>query len=134
MFTDLDAKAALLEIERLKGKERAQLIERIFRDETAHFKSKQYQLTGSSGMEKGNWTNLDESKLTYITMNDNHPDQVKVKARIFIKWNSVLDAMLYLSDYIDRHDGNFARWNSTDPAKQLAYKKIVDSITNHYIV
>lgn len=133
MFTQLDAKNALLKVLEIKGKDRAQLLERMLRLETAHFASQQYKLTGSAGMEKGMWSNLDESKLSYIQMNDNHL-QGAAKLRTFIKWNSVLDFCFYLSDYIDRWKGNYGRWNTTDVVKQQRYMNEIKKIKNRWIV
>jgi hypothetical protein len=132
MFTEKEAKDAIIKIAELQGIEKARLIEKMLRLETAHFKSKQYQITGSAGMEKGKWANLDESKLTYIQMNDNHLTGA-AKLRTFIKWNNVLDFCLYLSDYIDRHEGNFARWNSVLQSKQKVYRKRVDEIKARFV-
>lgn len=133
MFTIQDAEKALRELAELKGKERAQLIERILRWETNHFKSKQYKLTGSAGMEDGKWVGLKQGSYTTIQMLDNHPHKVTNPMRTFIKWNNVLDFCLYLSDYIDRHKGNFGRWNSTNEAKQQVYVKCVNSVRNRII-
>lgn len=133
MFTFKEAEIALKEIERLKGKDRAKLIEKILRLETNHFRSKQYALSGSAGMEMGAWSNLDESKFTTFQMRDNHLTGAK-QMRTFIKWNSVLDFCLYLSDYIDRHKGNYARWNTTDPDRQAKYMMKVQSIRNRFIL
>lgn len=127
-----DAKVAILKIQELKGTERARLIEKILRLETGHFKSKQYQLCRSAGMEKGKWQNLDESKLEYIQMNDNHLTGAE-KLRTFIKWNSVYDFCIYLSDYIDRHKGNYARWNSTNIDRQLAYVEKIKKIKARFV-
>lgn len=133
MFTFKEAEIALKEIERLKGKDRAKLIEKILRLETNHFRSKQYAMSGSAGMEMGAWANLDESKFTTFQMRDNHLTGAK-QMRTFIKWNSVLDFCLYLSDYIDRHKGNYARWNTTDPDRQAKYMMKVQSIRNRFIL
>jgi len=132
MFTINDATEALLKLAQVKGKERAQLIERILRWETNHFKSKQYKLTGSAGMEDGKWQNLPE-KYSTIQMLDNHPHLVSNPMRTFIKWNSVYDFCIYLSDYIDRHNGNYGRWNSTNVEKQKVYEKCVSSVKNRIV-
>jgi len=132
MFTKLDGETALLEIQKLKGTERAKLLERMMRLETNHFKSKQYTISGSAGMEMGAWQGIDETKFTTFLMKDNHLTGAK-QMRTFIKWNSVLDFLLYLSDYIDRHKGNYARWNSMMPERQQAYKLKLDSIINRTI-
>ena len=127
MFTRIDAETALKEIQILKGTERAKLIEKIIRLETNHFSSKQYALSGSAGMEQGAWHGIDESKFSTFQMKDNHLTGAK-QMRTFIKWNSVLDFCIYLSDYIDRHKGNYARWNSMMPERQEAYRLKVNSI------
>lgn len=133
MFTLKDAEIALIDLVAIKGKERAMLIERILRWETNHFKSKQYKLTGSAGMEDGKWSGLKPDSYSTIQMLDNHPEKVTNPMRTFIKWNSVYDFCIYLSDYIDRHNGNFARWNSTNLAKQKIYEKCVNSVKNRII-
>lgn len=132
IFTPIDAKRALEQIAVLKGKERAQLIERIWRWETNHFKSLQFKLTGSAGMEAGKWKDL-PSGLSIITMNDNHPEKVKEVQRKFIVWNDCFAFCMYLSNYIDRNDGNFARWNSTSETKQQIYAKCIASVKNRFI-
>ena len=127
MFTSKDAEISLLEIKKLKGIEKAQLIEKILRLETNHFRSKQYAISGSAGMEMGAWKGIDESKFSTFQMKDNHLTGEK-QMRTFIKWNSVLDFCLYLSDYIDRYNGNYARWNSMNLERQESYRVKVNSI------
>ena len=127
MFTSKDAELSLLELKKLKGTEKAQLIEKILRLETNHFRSKQYAISGSAGMEMGAWKGIDESKFSTFQMKDNHLTGEK-QMRTFIKWNSVLDFCLYLSDYIDRYNGNYARWNTMNLERQEAYRVKVNSI------
>jgi hypothetical protein len=134
MFTETHAKNALTQLQTTKGRERARLIEQMLRWETNHFKSKQYQLTGSAGMEQGKWANLDEENMKTIKMNDNHPAQVRVVERTFLVWNSVYDFCIYLSDYIDRHKGNYARWNSTDLNQQARYMSAINSVRPKFII
>lgn len=128
MFSETDAKEALIKLMSIKGKERAQLIEKIFRWETAHFRSKQFQYCGSPGMEDGDWKDLDESTMKKIVMKDNHPEKVKIDDRVFLVWNNILDFCLYLSDYIDRYNGNYARWNSRNLDQQERYRKCIKSV------
>lgn len=129
-FTPEDAENALLTIAGKYGKERAQVIERMLRHETAHFKSGQYKRGGSAGMEAGKWFNLPESSYTTFEMRDN----LTGKIATFIKWNSVLAFLEYLNEYIDRYNGNWARWNSTNEAKQTEYRKRVNAVKNRTIV
>ncbi|MES2616923.1 MAG: hypothetical protein V4613_03605 [Bacteroidota bacterium] len=132
-FASQHAIDALRQIEVTKGKDRAKLLEKMLRLETAHFTSGQYKHTGSAGMEDGKWPNLPQGSYSTIKMNDNHLTGA-AKLRTFIKWNSVYSFLLYLSDYIDRHSGNFARWNSTNETKQASYRKEVNSIKNKTII
>ena len=135
MFTEKDAKDALIKLASIKGVQKAITIEQMMRCETAHFTSWQYKNTGTGGMEAGKWPNLAPSKINgTITMPDNHPDKVKVKNRIFIVWKSVEDFVFYLSDYIDRHekDGGFARWNSTDLNQQAKYMSAVKGVKSRF--
>jgi hypothetical protein len=127
MYTSKDAEISLLELKKLKGTEKAQLIEKILRLETNHFRSKQYAISGSAGMEMGAWQGIDETKFSTFQMKDNHLTGEK-QMRTFIKWNSVLDFCLYLSDYIDRYKGNYARWNSMNTERQEAYRIKINSI------
>jgi len=63
---------------------------------------------------------------------DNHLKGEK-QMRTFIKWNNVYDFCVYLSDYIDRHKGNYARWNAISKERQVAYQIKVDKIKNRFI-
>jgi hypothetical protein len=129
-FTPQDAENALLVMAGKYGKERAQLLEKIMRWETGHFKSGQYKKGGSAGMEDGKWFNLPKASYTTYKMYDNIDKGLKT----FIKWNSVLSFLEYLNDYINRYDGNFARWNTTNQQKQVEYKAKVLSVKNRTIV
>lgn len=128
-FTPQDAENALKIMAQKYGKERAQLLEKIMRWETAHFKSGQYRKGGSAGMEAGKWYNLPEGLPTY-QMRDNLTGLIAT----FIKWGSVLQFLEYLNGYINRYDGNFARWNTLNPEKQAEYRKKVLSVKNRTIV
>jgi hypothetical protein len=129
-FTPQDATDALLKIRETVGKERAQLLERILRWETNHFKSKQYQQGGSAGMEDGKWFNLPANTYTTFPMRDNLTKEM----RNFIKWNSVFDFLKYLNAYIDRYNGNYARWNTLNEEGQIKYRRDVNSVRNRTIV
>jgi len=135
MFTEKNAQDALLNFAK-KDKIRAQLLERMMRLETAHFKSKQYLLTGSAGMEDGKW-NLKKylpNGYTTVTMNDNHPAERGQTIVHFIVWDKVENFLNFLNDYINRNNGNFARWNSLNLERQEKYRLTVNSIKNRFIV
>ena len=137
MFTPTNAQNALIAFAK-KNKDRAQLLERIMRLETAHFKSKQYQLTGSAGMESGAWGDKVKPYFPHgyqtIHMNDNHPEQRGKLDCEFIVWDSLDNFIRFLSDYIDRHNGNYAAWNSLNPTAEANYRKEVAGVINRFIV
>ena len=128
IFTETDATSALLKISKVVSKDRAKLLERILRHETGHFTSGQYRQTGSAGMEDGKWSNLPPHKT--LPFKDNHDGHIGN----FIVWYSVYDFLVYLNNYIDKYGGNFARWNTTNPANQKFYASKVNAVKNRTIV
>ena len=119
-YHEQELKEALQIVKKGYGIEMAKKIEQMARLETAHFTSKQWELSKSFGMEDGAWKDLPKGSYTTFKMNDNHLTGDK-RERTFIKWNNVLDFVLYLCRYIERYDGNYGRWNSTNVAKQAKY-------------
>lgn len=132
MFTEKDAKDAIIKLSKVKGNDRAALIERMFRLETGgkggHFTSGQYRQTGSAGMERGKWPGI-SSNVSYVKMRDNHDGRLVD----FIVWENVYDFCIYLSNYIDRHNGDWARWNSRNAQRKNEYKRKVKSVKNRWI-
>lgn len=128
MFSQFDAIEALKKLEVTHPKN-AKIIEKIFRLETAHFKSEQFRHTGSAGMEVGKWFGLPKNLGVYTTK-ENGTGLYKS----FIIWQSPYDFLVYLSDYIDRHNGNYARWYSTNTIKQLYYRTILKGIKNRIVL
>ena len=131
MFTEQDARTAILKLKDAKGAERARLVEQMMRLETNHFRSEQYRNTGSAGMEAGAWGKYLPKSATNGTYTAT--DNQTLKPRSFIVWRSVSDFAQFLSDYIDRHNGNFAQWNTTNPTGQAEYRARVLSITPRFL-
>lgn len=123
-----DAKNAILSVAKSYGVPMAQTIEKMMRLETAHFTSGQYRKTGSAGMEEGKWSNLPYA-MDSIAMDDIH----KPGLERFIVWPSVTDFAVYLAEYIKRHNGNWARWNSLNPLAQTEYTNRVNSIIPRFV-
>ncbi len=128
MFTEEDAKKAILKVKEKFGLSMAQLVEKMMRLETAHFTSRQYVKTGSAGMEEGQWKNL-PYPMDSIPMDDT----LKPGLERFIVWRGVDDFAIYLANYINRYDGNYARWNSKDPIAQAEYRNRVNSIRSKFV-
>lgn len=128
MFTQIDAKNALQKLQKTH-KHNAKIIEKICRLETGHFTSEQYKKTGSAGMEVGKWLNLPQNMGVYTTK-ENETSLYKS----FLIWQNPYEFMVYLSDYIDRNNGNYARWYSTNAIKQLYYKAKLKGIKNRFVL
>ena len=124
-YTIDDAKNAILNVQKIYGTEMAKIVEKMYRLETAHFKSSQFVLTGTAGMEQGKWSNV--PKLDTIPLKD-----PILGMRDYLIWNPK-DFAVYLAEYIKRFDGNFARWNSTNTTRQSEYRKRVNSINNKFV-
>lgn len=124
-FTEEDAKKAILELAKTNPTN-AKIIERMYRLETAHFTSGQYKRTGTAGMHDGQWQGLDTSKLEKITMSDagKPTNFLVIPPNVFVP---------YLNSYIERYNGNYAKWNSTNETKQTAYRTKVNQIKNRFI-
>jgi hypothetical protein len=148
-FDVKDAERALRLIHDKYGKEMAENIERMYRDETAHFTSKQYIHTGTGGMEEGKWDmSLFNEYPEYAPVGTwsafenkgasglGGNEQVTDRRKVFLVLPSVEAAMVYKAEYIKRHGGNFARWHSTNKAKQDFYRsallKIRTPIVNSF--
>jgi hypothetical protein len=127
IYTEAAAKDAILKLAKTNPTN-AKIIERIYRWETAHFTSKQFKLTGSAGMEIGKWEGL-PANVKSVPLIENGTG----KTKNFIVWRSCYDFVLYLSAYIDRYNGNWARWYSTDPTNQTIYRNKVNSVKNRFI-
>lgn len=147
-FSVDDAKNGLKTVYEVYGREMAETVESMYRIETNHFKSKQYILSGTPGMEKHGaepyygWgsdffeTHPQYSPVGVVGMNEGAglstiggTAQLKNREKIFVKLPSVEAGMMYLASYINKYDGNYARWYSTDTKQQAIYRKQVSSVT-----
>jgi hypothetical protein len=146
-FKISDAENALLRIKQDHGLEMAEIVERLYRWETNHFKSGQFKATGSPGMEahgsapyygwnssfwvqnptmlpSGTWDAFENSGMSAEGGNA----QVVDKKKQFLIFESVYHAMSYLVSYINRHNGNYARWYSTNRGNQTIYINALNSV------
>jgi len=151
-FTEDDGKIALKLIYDKYGKEMAIIIERMYRDETANFKSKQYACCGTGGMEvfgespyygwdsvffdtypeympMGIWSAYENIGLS------GHGGNVQVtnKKKQFVILPSVIGGMEYKVFYIKKHENNYARWNSTNSNTQKNYRSYLEKITPKFV-
>ncbi|MFC5474140.1 LysM peptidoglycan-binding domain-containing protein [Paraherbaspirillum soli] len=142
-FNENDAREALRYIYDKYGKDTAEVVERMYRVETAHFKSKQYQKCGTPGMEShgappyygwsgsyfneapiGLWAAFEGAGLSGAGGNA----QITDKKKQFVMVSSVKVGMEYIAKYMAAYNGNYARWFSTDESKQELYKKTLNDV------
>ncbi|ECG9617456.1 hypothetical protein H0L60_004342, partial [Salmonella enterica] len=142
LFTVQDGKDALRKIYDKYGKDMSVIVERMFRIETTHFTSGQYQHCGAPGMEvhgappaygwssdffsqhpeyqpTGIWSKKEGRGLSGQGGNA----QVTDKPKQFVVFDSVESSMEYIVYYINKHGGNYARWYSTQDSAQKLYRE-----------
>jgi hypothetical protein len=153
---DQDIISAIQAIAALYGRERAMWIERLFREETAHFKSGNFLNTFSPGMEVGRdhnntpimilpygwgrlspyWTQNPEYAPSG-TMNEVENTSAMAKSkgeRIFIKFPDIMASMMSVAFLISLRGGNIGAWNTTDPAGQLRYQNLLSQIVPRFTI
>lgn len=155
-FNEEDARAALVKVAQVYGKPAAAQIEKVARLETSHFKSKQYQTTGTGGMEAHGAAPYFGWYSPFFVANPSYTpvgttDMLENKgasaiggnpqsstAKVFVIMPSVEAWMMFLADYAQRHatDGGILRWYSTNAANQQVYanslKGISTPLTNQF--
>lgn len=146
-YTLDDAKSALKSIYNKYGKDMATIIERMYRDETAHFTSGQYRRCGTGGMEAfgqapyygwdnnffsqfpeytpiGTWSAYENKGMSGQGGNV----QITNRKKVFVVLPSVLAGMEYKAMYINKYNGNWARWHSTNSDVQAVYREHIEKI------
>ncbi len=131
------------------GKQLVTIVEKMYRLETSHFKSKQYQHCGTGGMEVfgeapyygwdqnlfteqpvGTWSAFEGKGLSGAGGNA----QVTDRKKEFVKLPSVISGMEYKAKYIIKHNGNYARWfNASDTTAQTSYRDSLKNIRARFI-
>lgn len=131
------------------GKDLMRIVEKMYRLETAHFKSKQYQNCGTGGMEAfgaapyygwdsnlfteqpvGTWSSFEGKGLSGSGGNA----QVTTKQKEFVKLPSVVAGMEYKIKYIIKYNGNYPRWfNKSDATAQKTYINSLKNIKAKFV-
>lgn len=132
----VDEKESIRKIRDEYGIETATNVEKMFRLETNHFKSKGYKLTNGAGMEAVRptfpfgWSQKYFQGVNYsndlVHMTDSGGRDVH-----FIKFDTPYDGMKVLANWLQSH--RVGNWYSTDPNKQKEYEKKVNAIRSQYI-
>ncbi|MFV0304329.1 MAG: M23 family metallopeptidase, partial [Moheibacter sp.] len=131
------------------GKDLLTIVEKMYRLETSHFKSKQYQNCGTGGMEVfgtapyygwdgslfteqpvGIWSAFEGAGLSGSGGNT----QVTDRQKEFVKLSSVVAGMEYKIKYIIKYDGNFERWFSKDnETARSTYRSTLKGVRARFI-
>ncbi len=116
-------------------------LEQLYRNETAHFTSGQFQKTFSAGMEKFSdkfpfgWVSLNKYFWSQPNRSQYKPigfetftEGLTGKKKTFLKFKSVYDAMLVNLMNARMKGNNFYAWYSNDTNRQNIYKSRLDRI------
>lgn len=144
---DEEIKSALRDVAVKYGIDTAKVVEQMYRIETNHFKSKQFQNTFSAGMEKHRenfpfgWfsmANLWNSKPEFAPVGFYEIREGKGlsgdggKVKTFVKFANVKSGMFALAEYLKTHRPG--RWYAGDNiAKSEAYERALTKITNRFV-
>jgi hypothetical protein len=123
------------------GVDIARWVEKIYRGETAHFKSTQFLLTYSAGMLKFKnvypygWGNFK----TFWALNPSFAPTGYAKIYVtrekkdffYLAFPSLTAAMMTLAYYVQKNGP--LRWNSTDKNEQQKYATLLNQIKNRYV-
>jgi hypothetical protein len=133
----------------VSGTDLITIVEKMYRLETSHFTSKQYQHCGTGGMEVfgdapyygwdsslftetpiGTWSAFEGAGLSGQGGNA----QVTTRQKEFIKFPTVISGMEYKVQYIIKYNGKFERWfNKNDTTAQSAYRTTLGNIRARFI-
>jgi hypothetical protein len=146
MLAEDDIIDSLRELKNKYGADKAAMVERLFRLETAHFKSSQWVNARTPGMEIGGgvrtfpygWSSLYEFAKAYdYDANDfstwTHPENKTGKIKTFIVFPNVRASFEFVAYLIKKRNWNFGSWFSTRPEYQENYVDTLNTIRARYV-
>lgn len=134
---------ALQKVKEIYGLNHAKRLEQLFRNETAHFKSGNYKITYSPGMESTKdtfpygWKSLETFWLVnpqyapigvYKQVENTSALAKSRGTRSFIKFENPLASMMSVAHLIKLRGGRFGSWFSTKIESQMAYEEELNKI------
>jgi hypothetical protein len=135
--TQSDIKKALLWVSEKYGKDKAQMVERLIRWETAHFKSNGFKLTNGAGMEATKtkfpygWGSL---RPYWNLQRDSAPIGLKRLTDIggrtvnFLVFPTFFAFVRTLCKHLENNGWNFGAWYSLDEQNQITYLQNINSV------
>jgi hypothetical protein len=146
MLAEDDIIDSLRQLKNKYGSEKAAMIERLFRLETAHFKSSQWTNARTPGMEIGGgvrtfpfgWSSLYEFSKAYDYEPGDfstwtHPENRTGKIKTFIVFPNVKAAFDFVGYLMNKRNWNFGSWYSTRPEYQQNYIDTLNTIRARYV-
>jgi hypothetical protein len=141
-----DAEDAFSVVAQHFPKEIASQLEKLFRLETAHFKSGQFRRSGSAGMVANKtefpfgWNSLKEYLNTPLAV-DKNPENygvismnVRGKEWKYIAFPNLVDSMLFIAWFIGaKRGGNFSAWYSLNADKQKEYASKMAGVRTPFV-
>lgn len=145
-----ELKTAFSEVIDLYGVDNARKLERLYRWETSHFRSKQFKQGFTPGMEIGTgkttfpfgWSSLKD----YAKSKNLQPDEFSTFpmreggtgiTKTFIAFPDLKNAVLFTAYVLSKRSWNPGSWYSTDPANQQRYneklKGVIPRIVNSLV-
>lgn len=143
-MTDTEILQGLTKVKEVYGLAHAQRLEQLFRNETSHFKSGNFLICLSPGMEVGSktvfpygwgslesfWNTNPHYKPIGVHSQAENTSALAQKrgVRTFIKFGSIEASMMTVAHLIKIRGGNFGAWFSKNTVQQLAYNRELDKI------
>ena len=140
----------LLKVQELYGKDFAQRLEKLYRNETAHFKSGNFAITHAPGMEAFGdtlpygWVQLSDywrmfpqyapTHLHSQVENTSALAKASKNPKRFLVFPSVEASMMSVSYLIKLRSSNFGTWFSRNPTQIANYNKVLDTIKPRLIL
>ena len=134
-----DPEAVFKNVAKIYGTEYARNLEKLFRYETAHFKSRQFLAGFSPGMVATKnsvpygWASLGE----FVTANPKYKNGYSLKTcetsagtKTYVGFPSLEASVFFVAWFLkNKRNGNIGLWNSTDPSEAANYLQNLQQVT-----
>ena len=139
MFTQQDFAEALRSLTTSYPVDVLRQVEKIFRLETAHFKSQAFKFTGASGLEISGtnkiapygWKTGAQFLINGKTFLFSMPENKTGKMKTFIGFYDIKDSIRFVATYVQQYRAG--RWYSTVESEQIKYEKSLATISARFV-
>lgn len=150
MISEQDIKKALSDVFNQYGEDIALTVEAIYRNETKHFKSGNFQITLGAGMEDSSkndafpygWASLkdfwlnnpDFAPIGIHKQVENDSGLAKSKgSKDFLKFKTITAGMFAVAEIMKKRGNISGKWFSTEPKKIKAYSDYIAKIRTPFV-